>query len=174
MKGLIQLYTGDGKGKTTAAIGLAIRAAGHGRRVVIAQFLKGRDSGELCALAALDGIEVVRLSQDYGFVWEMDGASLDQVRTEHDAILAQVAAKVSSGACELLVLDEIAAACRHGLVNTDRLLELIDTRPEPVEVVMTGRDAPTALIERADYITELRKVKHPFDRGIPAREGIEW
>jgi cob(I)alamin adenosyltransferase len=174
VNGLVHLYTGDGKGKTTAAIGLAVRANGQGRRVVIAQFLKGRDSGELRGLAALAGVAVFRLSRDYGFVRAMDASALEQVRREHDAILSRVENLVAAGDCDLLVLDEATAACRHGLLDSGRLLRLLDARPRHAEVVLTGRDAPAALAERADYITEMRKVKHPFDRGVPAREGIEW
>ena len=174
MAGLIHLYTGDGKGKTTAAIGLAVRAAGRGRRVLIAQFLKGRDSGELHSLALIPQITVLRLSQDFGFAKFMDAGSLAQVRREHDAILEQAAAALNAGTCDLLVLDEIAAAARHDLADMGRLLALLDGKPDASEIVMTGRDAPAALAERADYVTQMLKIKHPFDQGVPAREGIEW
>ena len=174
MTGLIHLYTGDGKGKTTAAIGLAVRAAGRDRRVLIVQFLKGRDSGELHALARVPQITVLRLSQDFGFVKRMAGDRLAQVRQEHDTMLGLAAEALADGTCDLLVLDEIAAAARHGLVDTTHLLDLLDAKPAEAEIVMTGRDAPDELAERADYVTRMHKIKHPFDRGVGAREGIEW
>ena len=171
---MIQLYTGEGKGKTTAAIGQAVRAAGRGFKVLIVQFLKGRDSGELHSLAQLPKVTVLRLSRDYGFVKYMSAESLALVHQEHDALLAEAAEALQTGACEVLILDEIAAAARHELVNLPKLLALLDAKPVTAEIVMTGRDAPDTLIERADYITEMRKIKHPFDQGIPARKGIEW
>ena len=172
--GLIHLYTGDGKGKTTAAIGLAVRAAGRGRRVVFAQFLKGRDTGELHALAHIPGIDVLRLSRDYGFVRSMTPADLDQVRREHDTILTQVEREIGSGHYTMLVLDEIAATVGHHLIDLGRLTDLLDNKPDNTEIVMTGRDAPDILVQRADYVTQMNKIKHPFDRGVPARKGIEW
>ena len=174
MIGLVHLYTGDGKGKTTAALGLAIRAAGRGRRVMIVQFLKGRATGELGSLALLPNVTVSRLSRDYGFVRSMKADARTRVREEHDVLLARAADAVRAGSCDVLVLDEIAAALRHKLVGEGALLQLIDCRPPGVEIVMTGRDAPEALISRADYITQMGKVRHPFDQGIAAREGIEW
>lgn len=174
MTGLVHLYTGDGKGKTTAAIGLAVRACGRGRRVLIVQFLKGRDSGELHSLALLPNVEVLRLSHDYGFFRSMTDAQRRDVRAEHDALLRRAAQAVRRGDCDLLVLDEVAAGLRHGLIDEAGLLGLIDGRPGGVEVVLTGREAPAALVQRADYITDMVKVKHPLDRGVQAREGIEW
>ncbi|MDR2973131.1 MAG: cob(I)yrinic acid a,c-diamide adenosyltransferase [Propionibacteriaceae bacterium] len=174
MTGLIHLYTGEGKGKTTAALGLALRAAGRGRRVLIVQFLKGHDSGELHTLSLLPTVTVHRLSHDYGFVRSMTNADLEAVRQEHDAMIAQAADALAKGEYDLVVLDEIAAAVSHGLIDTGHLLSLLDHKPEAVEIVMTGRDAREALVNRADYITEMRKIRHPFDQGVPAREGIEW
>jgi cob(I)alamin adenosyltransferase len=174
MTGLIHLYTGDGKGKTTAAIGLAVRATGRGRRVMIIQFLKGRDSGELHSLTLLPRVTIGRLSRDYGFVPAMGPDERSEVRQEHDTLLHQAAQAVRTCRCDLLVLDEIAAALRHHLIDETQLLHLIDQRPSHVEIVLTGRDAPASLTERADYITDMQKTKHPFDQGVPARRGIEW
>ncbi len=174
MTGLVHLYTGDGKGKTTAAIGLAVRAAGRGRRVLVTQFLKGRDTGELHSLDRLPGVTVRRLSRDFGFFAHMTDAERQQVRREHDAMLNRAAEALNGRACDLLVLDEIAATVRHELVDVDALLALLDQRTSEADIVMTGRDAPAALAERADYITDMRKLKHPFDAGVAAREGIEW
>ena len=174
MSGLIHLYTGDGKGKTTAALGLALRAAGRGRKVLILQFLKGRDTGELHTLSLIPDITVLRLSRDYGFFKYLTGDEQADVLDEHGAMLAKASEAVAAEECNFLVLDELAATLRHELVDEAALLELLDNRPAGVEVVTTGRDAPNCLTRRADYITEMRKIKHPFDDGVPAREGIEW
>lgn len=174
MTGLIHLYTGDGKGKTTAALGLALRAAGRGRRVLLVQFLKGRDTGELHTLENVPTISVLRLSRDYGFFKYLTGDEQADVRDEHDALLATAAKAIANGDCDFLVLDELAATLRHDLVDAASLLALLDDRPDGIEIVITGRDAPQEIIHRADYITEMKKIKHPFDQGVPAREGIEW
>ena len=172
--GLVHLYTGEGKGKTTAALGLALRAAGRGRHVLIVQFLKGRDSGEVHSLEQVPGIDVVRLSKDYGFAKSMSAEDLVEVRREHDEMLIHVQQAMSSSDYGMIVLDEIAPAVQHGLVDWEKLTDLIDDRPAGMEIVMTGRNAPESLVQRADYITEMHKIKHPFDRGVTARKGIEW
>ncbi|MDR1264599.1 MAG: cob(I)yrinic acid a,c-diamide adenosyltransferase [Propionibacteriaceae bacterium] len=172
--GLVHLYTGDGKGKTTAAVGLAVRAAGRGRRVWLVQFLKGRFSGEVAGLARLPTVTTLRLSRDFGFYRDMSPEQRQAVRQEHDQLLARAAAALAAGDCQLLILDEIAAAWRHSLVAPDQVLSLLDDRPDEVEVVLTGREAPDELTRRADYITVMTKVRHPFDHGLPAREGVEW
>lgn len=174
MTGLVHLYTGDGKGKTTAALGLAMRAAGWGHQVLIVQFLKGRDCGELHSLSEVANIRLLRLSRDYGFTSTMTGEELSSVREEHDSMLAKASRAVRGVRCTVLVLDEVTAALRHDLIDDEALVELIDTRPPEVEIVMTGRDAPEVLTSRADYITTMRKTRHPFDSGAPSREGIEW
>jgi len=172
--GLVHLYTGEGKGKTTAALGLALRAAGRGWRVLIVQFLKGRDSGEVHSLAQVPGIDVVRLSKDYGFAKSMSAEDLVEVRREHDEMLTHIQQALTSGEYGMIVLDEIAPAVQHGLVDCEKLADLIDNRPVGTELVMTGRNAPDSLVQRADYITEMHKIKHPFDQGVTARKGIEW
>jgi cob(I)alamin adenosyltransferase len=174
MKGLVHIYTGDGKGKTTAALGLALRAAGCGRRVLIVQFFKGRDSGELRALGSVPNIAIRRLKNDYGFFKAMDEADKAAVRAEHDALLTRALAEAQTGACDTLILDEAISAFRHGAMDRERLERFLDCKPEALELVLTGRDAPPQLLERADYVTDMRKLKHPFDQGIPAREGVEF
>jgi len=174
MKGLIHIYTGEGKGKTTAAMGLALRAAGCGRKVFIAQFFKGRACGELKSLALLPNIDIVRLSSDYGFFSFMDEKEKTQVRAEHDAMLAEAEARVADGRCDFLILDEVISAYNCEALDRSRVDNLVLCKPESLELVLTGRDAPENLVVSADYITEMRKVKHPFDKGIPAREGCEF
>lgn len=172
MKGLIHLYTGDGKGKTTAALGLALRAAGAGRRVVLLQFMKGRYTAELKSLACLPQITVLRNSKDFGFYKRMSEQDKAEITRMHNANLAR--AIELCGEDGLLILDEICSAYGHELVDRAAVQNYVLHKPEGVELVMTGRSPDAWLTERADYITEMQKVRHPFDLGVAAREGIEF
>ena len=136
MSGLIHIYCGDGKGKTTAAMGLAVRCAGSGRKVLLVQFLKDGKSSEFASLARVPDIEVIPQTRVFGFSWT-------------------------------LTPEEKAEAGRY-------YTALLEGKPEGLEVVLTGRGPSQALQDRADYVTEMRMVKHPFERGVPAREGIEF
>jgi len=169
--GLMHIYCGNGKGKTTAALGLALRASGSGLKVVFAQFMKARDTGELNALPRLLNVTVMRAKPISKFSFQMDEKEKEEVRQSHAAFILEIK-KVMEGA-DLLVLDEAVGAVARGLLDEDLLLELLDTRPPHLEVVLTGRDPSEELLRRADYVSEMVKRKHPFDRGIPAREGIE-
>lgn len=169
--GLVHVYTGDGKGKTTASVGLAVRAVGSGMRVAFVQFVKGgRESSELASLRRL-GIEVVRPATE-------SSGLMRNVRTARDheaAALALAAARDAlSGAFDLVVLDEACVAARSGLIGAEDLAAAIRDRALDVEVVCTGRGAPPELLELADYVTELHPVRHPHERGIRARKGIEY
>ena len=161
--GLVHIYTGDGKGKTTAAMGLILRASGRGLRVILLQFMKGRGTGELNTLAK----EMTKFS------FQMTDAEKADVRTRHDALLQDVIAKCRAEGTDLLVLDEALGAAGTHLLDEEPLLAFLDTKPAHLEVVLTGRNPSQALLERADYVTEMVKRKHPFDKGIPARDGIE-
>ena len=134
-QGMIQIYCGNGKGKTTAATGLAVRAAGSGMKVLFARFLKNENSAEL---------------------WKY---ALDRAK---------------NGACDMLVMDEFMAADRYGLIPHEEAIQFLKEKPEGLEVVLTGRDPSEDLIRIADYVSEIRKVKHPFDCGVYARRGIEY
>ena len=169
---MIHIYCGDGKGKTTAAMGLALRAAGHGRRVVIAQFLKNGKSGERTALSALPAVEMLPAPEVVKFTFQMTEEERRQ-EAERQSELLEAAFRAAEGA-DLLVLDELCAALSAGMVVLSRVLALLDSRPEGLEVVITGRDPSPELLERAGYITEMVKRRHPFDRGVQAREGVEW
>jgi cob(I)alamin adenosyltransferase len=172
-RGLIHLYTGEGKGKTTAALGLLLRARGRGLRVALAQFLKGGETGELKALDAL-GVTVLRNSRDYGFWKNASQAEKAEMKRENDANLAEAGRLARAGLCDLLVLDEICAAYRLGALDTALAERLVLVKPEGLELVLTGRDAPPLFWEAADYVTEFTKRKHPYDQGVGAREGIEY
>lgn len=172
MPGLIHIYCGDGKGKTTAALGLALRAAGSGRRVLLLQFFKDGKSAEFAALARVPEIEVVRQSRTFGFSWTLSEQEREEARAYYSALLEDAFQRGPE--FDLLVLDEAMSACTTGMVDPARLLALLDGKPEGLEVVLTGRNPPQALLEAADYVTEMKKIKHPFDWGVAARPGIEY
>ena len=172
--GLIHMYFGDGKGKTTAAIGLAVRAAGCGKQVVFAQFLKGRQTGEITLLKNI-GIKVIRSEKDMGFCFNMTDGQIETWRTEQSRLLDEIRGAVSgSEAVGLLVLDEALNAIDRELLDEEALKEFVLRKPEGLEIVLTGRPAPGWLMERADYVTEMKKHRHPFDKGIKARKSIEY
>jgi cob(I)alamin adenosyltransferase len=169
-KGYVQVYTGDGKGKTTAALGLALRASGRGMRTYIGQFMKGQHYGELDALRDHPHITI----EQYGDVRciRREEVTPDHVAQAHRG-LARAREAMLSGEYDVVVLDEINVTVWFGLLDVAEVLAFLDERPERVEVVLTGRRAPQELIERADLVTEMREVKHYYEQGVLAREGIE-
>ena len=171
MQGLLHVYTGSGKGKTTAAVGLCVRARGAGLAVVFAQFLKGSATSELQPLASL-GVRVVRCKSTPAFYSRMTPAEQARCREEQRRGFAQaVKAAPRQG---LLVLDELCCALALGALEPAPVRAFLEARGSNLEVVCTGRGAPEWLLEMADYVTEMRAEKHPFARGIPARRGIEY
>lgn len=173
MFGLIHIYCGDGKGKTTAAVGLAVRCSGRGNKVLLVQFLKSRDSGELYSLAKLPDIEVMRGKESKKFTFQMNEEEKHALLIEHNKMFEQVLAKIKNGGYSLLILDEVIGALNAKVFEMPKLIEFLRHKPENLEVVLTGRNPAPELVEIADYVSEMRKVKHPMDRGIMAREGIE-
>lgn len=171
--GCIHIYCGEGKGKTTAAIGLCVRAAGAGRRVALVQFLKSAATGELAPLGAL-GVQVLRGKDGTAFSFQMTDEQKQASRRIHDANLQTAMGLVRSGAVDLLVLDEAVGACRRGLLEEAVLMALVRQKPQALELVLTGRNPPEWMLECADYVSEFRKIKHPYEQGIPARKGIEF
>lgn len=169
---MIHLYHGDGKGKTTAAMGLALRMAGRQQGVVIAQFLKGEDSGERRALEQLPQVTLLPLPQQVKFTFQLSEPEFQEEALRNQNLLRQAAALAQSPQCGLLVLDEICSACALGLLPLADLLAVLDQAQ--AEVVLTGRDPAPELCQRADYITFFQKLRHPYDSGIPARPGIEY
>jgi len=167
---MIHLYCGSGKGKTTAAMGLALRCIGRGGRVVVAQFLKGADSGERQALAQLPQVTLLPVPAHIPFTFAMTDTQRSQEQARYRQLLEQAAQEM--GNCQLLVLDEVCDGVNEGLVELEQLLSLLDTAR--CEVVLTGRDPHPDLADRAHYYTQMEKVRHPFDRGICARPGIEF
>lgn len=171
-QGLIQVYTGDGKGKTTAALGLAMRAVGKGLRVCMIQFLKGREYGELVTARRLGGDLVLIQSGLDTFVKKGEPSPEDLELARQGLEKARQA--VTGGEYDIVILDEINVAVELGVLTLDEVLPVIDSRPPTVELVLTGRYAPDEFCERADLITEMKKVRHCYDRGVPLREGIEY
>jgi len=169
-EGRVQVYTGDGKGKTTAAFGLALRAAGRGLKVFIAQFAKQRDSGEAIAAERFSDLITIRRFGREGFIL---GKPTPEDRDEAQRGMRAVREILAEGAYPLVILDEINIATHYGLISVDDLLRALADRASHVEVVLTGRKADPRVLAAADLVTEMRAVKHYFTRGAPAREGIE-
>lgn len=171
--GLIHIYCGDGKGKTTAALGLAVRCSGHGNKVLFVQFLKSRPTGELKALSLIDNIEVMRGKENNKFTFQMNDEEKQEVYKHHMQLFDKVKEKCCHEGIDLLVLDEVIGACNTGVFDLGVLLDFLKTKPEQLEVVLTGRNPAAELTDIADYVSEICKRKHPFEKGIPARTGIE-
>ncbi len=172
MDGLIHIYTGDGKGKTTAALGLAIRAAGAGKRVLFTQFLKGDGSSEIKVLKTIENIETAHCNTVRGFWKNLSNEQKAQAKEDYSNFFASVISRAIN--YDLLILDEIISACNRGAVAETELVDFLRNKPDKLEVVLTGRDASEELLALADYVSEMRKIKHPFDQGIRARSGIEF
>ena len=158
MFGLIHIYCGDGKGKTTAAVGLAVRCAGRGNKVLLVQFLKSRDSGELYSLAKLPDIEVMRGKESKKFTFQMNEEEKHALLIEHNKMFEQVLAKIKNGGYSLLILDEVIGALNAKVFEMPKLIEFLRHKPENLEVVLTGRNPAPELVEIADYVSEMRKV----------------
>ena len=167
--GLVHVYTGDGKGKTTAALGLAMRAAGQGMNVAFIQFIKGEPCGEHIFVKEHKPFEIVQIS--IGNSFKKSKAQLSQ---EAQQTLAYAEHEIHSGNYDLVVLDEIFVAINQGLITIKQVLELLDSKPASVELVLTGRNAPPEIAQRADLVTEMLMIKHPFTDGTGARCGIEY
>lgn len=168
-KGLVHIYTGNGKGKTTAAFGLAVRASGAGMRVSIRQFIKGKAYGEVKALSAIPGITVKQCGA--GCFIKNGPSAADRECAENG--MRGAAFDILSGKFGLVILDEINITMKLGLVSPEDVIGLIKKKPAKVELVLTGRCCPKKLYRYADYVSDIREVKHPYRRGINAREGIE-
>ena len=173
-KGLIHIYCGDGKGKTTAAMGLAIRAAGREKKVFITQFLKSGKSGELVSLEKLkEYITFLPGRPVNKFVWNMNDEEKMEAKREHTARFKEIKDIIKNEDYDLLILDEIIATINNGFIELNEVIDFLKNKPETLEVVMTGRDPKPELIELANYVTEMKCIKHPFEEGIPSRIGIE-
>ena len=172
-KGLIIVHTGPGKGKTTAALGLALRAVGSGLKVLMVQFIKGSwHYGELDAAQAF-GDKFVLRPMGRGFV-KLGGEIDPEDKRAADEAWAFAREKIFSGEYDMIILDEINYAISYGLLAVGPVLDTLKRKPEMVHVVLTGRNAPAEVIAAADLVTEMREVKHPYQKGIEAQRGIEY
>ncbi|MDW7674522.1 MAG: cob(I)yrinic acid a,c-diamide adenosyltransferase [Bacillota bacterium] len=171
-KGLVQIYTGNGKGKTTAALGLAMRASGQGLKVIIIQFMKmGQYYGEVKSIELLPNIQLESYGRK-GFVYR-DGVQPEDLTLAEKA-LSRAREAINQNGCDLLILDEINNALYYKLVTEAQVLELIADKPEQMELVLTGRNAPESIMNSAHLVTEMREIKHPYQIGIKSRKGIEF
>lgn len=182
--GLMHIYCGDGKGKTTAAIGLAIRAAGAGQSVTFCQFMKGNASSELQILKDIPNIQIIRSDREYPFYQQMTETEKREITAIHNRIIQELIARNQRQAIkkrsqmntpsDMIILDELTYPILWDLIDKEAVKELVHICKEQVEIVITGRSPETWLMECADYITEMKKQKHPFDYGMTARLGIEY
>jgi cob(I)alamin adenosyltransferase len=174
-RGLVHFYYGDGKGKTTAALGLALRAAGCEKNVIIVQFLKDWKCGELQSLPFLPNVRVLRGKSSGGaFVHEMTDEEKNETKIIHNKNLKTALEFQKKGQCDLLVLDEVVDAYNLGVLDATLFEWLLNNKPVELELVLTGHESNELVRERADYVTKMQKIKHPFDTGVSARRGIEF
>lgn len=171
--GLVHIYCGDGKGKTTTGMGLCARAAGYGLRVLIYQFMKDNSTSERAVLQLSDNITIVDGLPQEKFSFQMTPEEMAQRKAYYESQLRTVTEKARKEHYDVLFLDEAIYTIRAGLLDEALLLDFLRSKPEQLEVILTGQGPSQALIDAADYVSEIRKVKHPFDQGIAARKGIE-
>lgn len=170
-KSFLQVYMGAGKGKTTAAMGLAVRAAGQGLCVKIVQFLKGRETGEVISLSKIENIEFVRVSESKKFFGELPVEEKLSMRHDVTDVLRIIDGWL--GKADVIVLDEALGALQCGILRLNELINIIERR-ESTEIVLTGRNAPEEIIKRAGLVTEMKEIKHYYNEGAAARKGIEY
>lgn len=170
MGGFIHLYTGNGKGKTTAALGLALRAAGAGKSVFIAQFVKGMVYSEMHALKQIPEITLRQYGRDCFIIHQPTREDIDAARKGFD----EVAEIINHGKYDVVILDEICIALYYHLIGIEEVLKILSTKPEEMELILTGRYAPPELFEVASLVTEMTEIKHYYQKGIEARKGFEF
>jgi len=175
MKGLVHVYTGDGKGKTTAAIGLGIRACGHGMKVLMIQFLKSMPTGEVTALERLAPLfELHRGAESRNFTWNMNVEERKAAIIEQKELFDYTIEQAASDRWDMIILDEIMAAVDQEMISPEDVISMIKARPDRLEVVLTGRKAPGGFTDIADYVSDIRCFRHPMEKGISPRRGIEF
>ena len=174
-KGLVEVYYGSGKGKTTAAIGLGIRALGNNYKVIMVQFLKNDNTSECKMLKNLEPqFKVFNFEKKRGFTWELTEDEKLEITSETKNALKFASKVMDTGECDVLILDEILNSIDLGIISEEIVCELIDNKPDEVELVLTGRTLSEAIAKRADYISHIDAIKHPMEKGIAARIGIEY
>lgn len=172
-KGLIHIYCGDGKGKTTSAMGLAVRAAGYGMKVLIYQFMKDNTTSERNVLEVIPNITIIDGLQKEKFSFQMAEKEKQERKEFYTKRFEEITKKAGEEGYDLLLMDEIIYTIRAGLLDEEIVLTYLKNKPESLEVVLTGNAPSTDLLAVADYVSEIKKIKHPYDQGLPARYGIE-
>jgi len=172
--GLIHIYTGTGKGKTTASVGLTVRAHAHGLRVLFVQFLKNGLSGEIGILRQLDNVRVLSGQADMKFTNQMEEDDKIRTRQMHEEFFAAAVTAAQAGEIDLLVLDETFGALATGLLDSNEVYNFLVTKPAGLEVVLTGRNPEPRFLALADYVSDVQCIAHPYEKGILAREGIDY
>ncbi|MGI6706437.1 MAG: cob(I)yrinic acid a,c-diamide adenosyltransferase [Clostridia bacterium] len=174
-KGYVQVYTGNGKGKTTAALGQAFRAVGQGMKVIVIQFFKGIPSGEMTAAQRLDpDMKILRFERNKKFFWQLNEKEKKELREDVQKALEYIMEVLNNHACDMLILDEIMAAIHGELVSVDQVIQIIEAKPSSMELILTGRNVPREIAARADLVTEMKPVKHYYEKRVAARRGIEY
>ena len=174
-RGYVQVYTGNGKGKTTAAIGQAVRSVGNGLRVYMLQFLKTDETGELEIAKLLgDKFHIFRFESKKGFFWNLNDEEKAILQAEVNTAYNFAMEVVKNNRCDVFILDEIMAILSNKLLTEQQVIDLIDNKPINMELILTGRNVPDSIIDKADLVTEMNSIKHYIDKGVHAREGIEY
>jgi cob(I)alamin adenosyltransferase len=173
-KGYLQVYTGDGKGKTTASLGLVIRAAGAGMNVIFSQFVKSMDTSELNIINSIENIKVLRYASSKKFAWDMNEGEKARLKEEMQAQLKDTIRLSVEEKSDVVVFDELLGALHGGYISSQDIMDLIENRPENCEYIITGRAAPKWLVDKADLVSSVEPVKHYMDAGVNARKGIEF
>ena len=173
-RGLVQIYTGDGKGKTTAALGQGIRSAGYGLNVIMVQFLKGGYTGELTTLEKIENFKVFRFEKERDFVWNLSETEICELKKEIQEGYNFIKKIVDENLCDVLIIDEIMGELQNKFITLEDVIYLIENKNDSMEIIMTGRNVPKEIINLANLVTEMKMIKHPFEEGINARKGIEY
>lgn len=174
-KGYIHIYCGDGKGKTTSSIGLGIRAAGAKLKVCMIQFLKSTDSNEINIIKELgERFEVFNYERSFGFFWTLNDEQKKELKNDIEKEFEMAKEIILNGKYDLIILDEVLGAIENKLIDEDELIKLLQKKAENIEVVITGRQASEKLIKIADYVSKVDAIKHPYEKGVNARKGIEF
>ena len=173
-RGLVQVYTGDGKGKTTAALGQGLRSCGRGLKVCMVQFLKGGDTGELHSVEKLHPyFEIFRFEKKRGFFWTLSEQEKRELKEDIDKGFEFIKNVVAKDQCDVLIIDELMGVLGNKLLEVNEVVELLKSKPDTMEIIITGRNVPKEILDAADLVTEMKEIKHYFRDGVPAREGIE-
>ena len=174
-EGFVQIYTGNGKGKTTAAIGQGIRAYGNGLKVIMVQFLKSGKTGELNTMDELgENFEIFRFEKKRGFVWTLTEEEKLEVKKEVKVAYDFILDVIENCKCDMLIIDEIMGVLKNEFLSIEDVLNINKKKPKNMELIMTGRNVPEEIVDKANLVTEMKEIKHYYKEGVPARKGVEF